>query len=57
MTTWQYQLLWFTLSPTDWTLSNELNMLGTAGWELVTVEPSQQAGQLQYLFIFKKQLS
>jgi hypothetical protein len=57
MQTWQYQMEWRTVSPTDTLTQFHLNSLGSSGWEIISIQPAGQVNGLpQYLFFFKRLL-
>lgn len=57
MQTWQYMYEWMAPSPLSSAAFQRLNMLGSEGWELVSVQPAAPVNAVpQFLFFFKKAL-
>jgi len=57
MQTWQYAYEWIPVSPQSSAAFQKLNMLGSEGWELVSIQPAPPVnGVAQFLFFFKKLL-
>ena len=55
-TQWEYKLEALNLNPVDIDFDDpeELNALGTEGWELVGVQPNPTEGAAPFLCIFKR---
>ncbi len=57
MQTWQYQYEWIAVNPQNSIAFQRLSMLGSEGWELISVQPAgQSGGAAQFLFFFKRLL-